>query len=205
MRFMLASFIRFARCTRAVAAAEFAFILPVLLLLLFGAVEISRMVIIHQKLDKTVDSLADIITRSRSVTRNDLNNMAVAAEEILKPYPLTNSNGSVIFSSVVNRTTANPPCAGAGPCVSWQHKLFNTSTASTVGTDGGSATLPNGYTLPVDQNVIVAEFFYDFAPMASATARLIPAMQARRIHKVAMYKPRTDTLEDISAGNAANR
>lgn len=56
-------FRRFVRNERGVALIEFAFAFPILFLLIFGGIEVVRLMLIHQKLEKSGYVLGDVITQ----------------------------------------------------------------------------------------------------------------------------------------------
>lgn len=59
---------RFVRSQRGVALIEFAIVFPVFFLLLFGGIEISRLILIQQKLEKAGYVLADVVTQFTPAT-----------------------------------------------------------------------------------------------------------------------------------------
>jgi Flp pilus assembly protein TadG len=79
---------RFRRDRSGVSAVEFALILPVMLLLYFGAVEIGEGVTISRKVTHVTSSLGDLVTQSRSISNNDMKNILDATSAIMNPYPI---------------------------------------------------------------------------------------------------------------------
>ena len=57
---------RFGRDRRGVVAVEFALMMPVLLLLLLGCIEVAQYVLLHQKLQRSATTMADLMTRNTS-------------------------------------------------------------------------------------------------------------------------------------------
>lgn len=87
----------FIRDTSGLAALEFALVLPIMLALYFGVVEVSRLTRMSQKVDQISDMLADMTSRKLSggdfpgqagITDEDLANMFKAAEMIIAPLPV---------------------------------------------------------------------------------------------------------------------
>jgi len=77
---------RFARDTRGLAAVEFAFILPLMLVLFFGTVELSSGVAVDRKVTLMARTLSDLTSQNISVTDNQLTNIFNASTGILSPY-----------------------------------------------------------------------------------------------------------------------
>lgn len=182
---------------RGIAALEFALMLPLLLAIFFGITEFARFAIINQKLDKLVHSMADFTTQGTTISTQELATFSNTATQILSPFGFT---GTIVFSSVVNDTGSAAPCNGQNvPCVRWQAACLGT-TASRMGASG---SLPGNPAFPLvgmgtGQNVIVAEVFYNFSPMAGYTGQIISSLNTQTLYKVAVYKPRQGTLTSLT-------
>ena len=88
------------RQRKAVAAVEFAFILPLMLVVLFGTIDFSSGLAASRKVTLTAAALADLASEVPAaaniapVVDSDLQNMFTAGISIMNPY-LQNSNKSV--------------------------------------------------------------------------------------------------------------
>ena len=71
------------------AAVEFALIVPIMLLLLFGTVEISNGVAVYRKVTLMAHTLSDLTSQSVSVQDSDLTNFFAASTGIMTPYSTT--------------------------------------------------------------------------------------------------------------------
>ena len=98
----------FLRRADGVALVEFSVILPFLLVLLVGMLELANYTLRHQKIDKVANSMADFVTQGRSVSTTDLNNFGIAVPQIMRPLSFS---GTVIFSSA-SRSTGGACSAG---------------------------------------------------------------------------------------------
>jgi Flp pilus assembly protein TadG len=77
---------RFARDTRAVAAVEFALILPLMLLLYLGGVEGAQLYAVDRKVATVAGTVADLVARTKGVLdSDDLEDYFEAATNILQP------------------------------------------------------------------------------------------------------------------------
>jgi Flp pilus assembly protein TadG len=78
------------RDCRGVAATEFAMIVPIMLLLFFGTVEVSSLVAIQRKLALVVHAASDLTSQSLdSISTTDMENVFAASGAIMLPYSLT--------------------------------------------------------------------------------------------------------------------
>ena len=80
---------------RAVAAVELAVIAPLMLLMFFATVEFSNGVAIDRKVTLVAHTLADLTSRSTSVTDTDLTNFFAAGTGIMYPYPASPINSTI--------------------------------------------------------------------------------------------------------------
>lgn len=169
-------------CERGVAATEFALMFPVLMLFLLGSFELSRYIIVNQKIDHVAYTTADVVGQETSITTAQLNDIMSAATEIMDPFEF-GENGIVIVSSVEQDPTE-------GPVIRWQRLGGGTlDRGSRLGEEGDIAVLPDGFTLNDNDNIIVAEVFYDYLP--SVTEEFFTS---RENYKVAYFKPRYGSL-----------
>ncbi len=163
---------------------EFALALPLLLLFYMGGVELTRFILINQKLEKTTSTVADVVAQATSIVTSDLVDLLSASQNLMDPYRF-NTNGRIIITSVVQSTA--PP---ALPVVRWQYCGGGTLTAtSRIGAVGTSATLPTGFTLALGDDIIIAETFYNYTPMFGSQI-----VGPRNLYKVAYYRPRLGAL-----------
>ena len=68
------------------AAVEFALIVPIMLVLFFGTVEISNGVAVYRKVTLMAHTLSDLTSQSVSVQDSDLTNFFAASTGIMTPY-----------------------------------------------------------------------------------------------------------------------
>ncbi len=163
------------------AAMEFAVALPLLITLAFGTTEVTRYVLISQKLERVSITLSDLVTQSSSITTAQLNQIIPAAGQILLPYSFAN-DGYAIISSVKKTGTSNP-------VITWQYNSTGTAQTSRIGVNGGVATLPTGFTMVAGDAVIITEVFYNYKPILSGTIYSNSTM-----YRYSIFKPRLGDL-----------
>lgn len=73
-----------------IAATEFALILPILLLVLMGTIELTNALAAKRKLLNATQSAADLIGQSTDVTSSDLDTIYLAARLTMSPVVTTN-------------------------------------------------------------------------------------------------------------------
>lgn len=78
---------RFRQEQSGLSALEFALILPIMMLLFFGTVELGDGLTINRKVTHVTSSLGDLVTQSRTITNADMKNILDAAAAVMTPYP----------------------------------------------------------------------------------------------------------------------
>ncbi|MEZ5690380.1 MAG: TadE/TadG family type IV pilus assembly protein [Rickettsiales bacterium] len=157
------------------AAVEFALFLPLFIILTFGAIEVTRYVLITQKMERVSISLSDLVAQSKNVNSGDLSQIILAASQLMLPYDF-DTNGYAIISSVT-KTGEDPPV------INWQYTSGGTVQTSLVGTSGGNATMPGGFAITDKETVIIAEVFFSYEPILSGTIYNSSTMYRYSIHK----------------------
>ena len=87
-----------ARDERGVSAVEFAVLLPFMFLLYMGGVEVSQAVATDRKVTMVARSVADLVSRTTSVSDSDMTDTFNAGVAVVAPFP--SSNLKVTLSSV---------------------------------------------------------------------------------------------------------
>ncbi len=142
-----------ARCESGLALIEFVIVLPVLVLLVYGAYEVNRFININQKLESTTFQLADMITNNRSLTNADIDTFMRSAAVIMKPYE---TQGMQVIVTSIHQPT------GGVPTTAWQRSLpagLSTSQISS-GVTGDPATV--NYTLIDLDQLVAVEIYYPY-------------------------------------------
>ncbi|MBN8997199.1 MAG: pilus assembly protein [Rhizobiales bacterium] len=147
---LLAAMIRrLRRQEEGVSAVEFALLLPVMLILFFGCVEVGDALTIDRKVTHVASTLADLVTQSKSVTSTDVSNIFGAAASILSPYSSATLKMKVSGVTVDSKGNAT---------VTWS-KASN-DTALTKGTP---LTMPAAMMTP-STFTVVAEVHFPYRP-----------------------------------------
>lgn len=168
---------------RGIAATEFALTLPIWVTFLLGVADGTYCLLINEKADRIAYSVTDIATQYRSLSIAQLNDIILAASELMRPFPFANS-GIVIVSSVFKPS-------GQPATICWQYSGGGSLVQSSrIGTTGGVPALPAGLTLNDFDNVLISEVFYNFSPVFTGSGLFSSGI----VYRVAVYKPRLSTL-----------
>ncbi|WP_282608114.1 TadE/TadG family type IV pilus assembly protein [Pelagibius sp. Alg239-R121] len=137
---------------------EFAVVTPIILLTLLGAFDAARYMLLNQKLDRAAATMSDLVSRPSNISAAEINQLMDAAVEVVLPFDLATSGG-VIVSSVYK----NP---GDSAEVTWQITGGGPLTpASAVGGVGDTASMPSGFLVRDNENIITAEVYFDYEPI----------------------------------------
>ena len=143
---------RLAGDERAVSAVEFALLLPLMLTLYLGSVEITQGIAADRKVTLTARSIGDLVSQATSITNADMTNALNAASSVMSPYPV--SNLKVTVSSVsIN--------ADGLATIKWSDTLNGIARVP-----GEAVTLPPGDALKIpNTSLIWTEVQYSYKPV----------------------------------------
>jgi Flp pilus assembly protein TadG len=185
--FLMPFLFRFARDRRGSVLMELAIGLPILVMILLGCFEAARFVLLDQKLARVAASTADLTAQADGISEAQITDLFSAADDTAKPFDLA-GDGRVIITSVTRPTAADAT-------VAWQRISTGTVAAtSAIGTAGQTATLPAGLTVRQGENVIVAEVFYNYAPVFIGATNFTTAS----LYEVAYNRPRVINLSQVT-------
>jgi TadE-like protein len=181
---------RFRRDDQGLAVMEFAFALPVLVMILLGCFDAARFVLINQKMSRVASQSADLVAQLDVVTEAEIDDLFVAADATAEPFPL-GTEGKVIISSVFRPYSPS----GAAPTIVWQRETPEGLLATShLGPEGQSSpSLPEGFSLRSGENAIIAEVFYDYQPVFFGTV-----FEERVLYHTSYNRPRLQNLNVIS-------
>jgi Flp pilus assembly protein TadG len=140
----------FAGDQRAVAAVEFAAILPFMLMLYIGGVEVSQGVSTDRKVTLTSRTVADLASRSTNIDNNGMTSILSASAAVIAPYDSTK------LIMTVSRVDVDPK--GTSATVKWSDS-YNGSPRSV----GQAVTLPAALVV-ANASYIWGEAQYAYTP-----------------------------------------
>ncbi len=173
------------RATAATAAIEMGLALPVMMLLVTGGFEMTRYIIIEQKISKTASTMPNLVSMLTSINESQMTAIWSAVPHLMDPY-----NNTADFTVIISSVTYD----GTNKVISWQRSGGGTLAAtSKIGTAGGTPTLPSSFTMYANDNVIIGEVFYNYKPLIAPKI-----VGAQTIYMVQYYKPRLGSLDVIN-------
>lgn len=176
---------RFGRSRRGALLPEFALAMPILVLLSLGGLEVSRYVLLHQKLDRVAATLGDLTAQAETLTVQEMDNLFEAVGYVIRPFEM-GANGTVIV-------TAISASGGGAPEVSWQRSGGGSYPAtSAFGAAGGVATLPTGFVVRDGESLVVAEVFYSYTPWVAGGVTAASELYTR-----ALFRPRFGAIASL--------
>jgi Flp pilus assembly protein TadG len=155
-----------ARDEAGVAAIEFALVLPLLVALLFGAVEFVQLLSAARRVDHAAAAMADVVAQGRTITDAELTDIMTLAPILVSPLPTT-SVGEQISSFTADSNGA-----------------VNRDWTKSSNYSGAAPSVPTGY-LTANESVIVADVTYQFT---SPLRFMIPGVVTFQKH--AYVRPR---------------
>jgi Flp pilus assembly protein TadG len=174
---------------RGVAATEFAFIVPLMLVMFFGTVEFCSAIAVNRKVTLIARTLSDLTSQSTSVADADISTFFTVANKIIWPYTTGTLNPYFTspMSGTITELFVDPTTHQAK--VKWS-KGTAPRTAGSIVTTVGFAATPIPTALLVDNNyLILSEVSYNYVP----TVGYVMAKAGVTLNDVAFTRPRQST------------
>jgi Flp pilus assembly protein TadG len=154
--------LRFLRDRGAVAAVEFALIVPMMILIYLGGNEIGNALTVLRKVTHGTNALADLVTQSKSVSSSDITQIMNAVGAVLYPYQTSHLRARVSVVAIDSSGVAK---------VSWSSASNFTQTSPfptkepqiTALTAGSVVTLPASVRTN-STYLVMAEVHYYYTP-----------------------------------------
>jgi hypothetical protein len=171
--------------TTGVAAVEAALLLPVLLTTFIGCTEVTFKIWSTQKVEKLSVTIADVLTQSQTISVDGLEQVVMASDRIMDPFPFE-TEGMIFISSVYVKQGETVPK------INWQCHTTGASFSalSKLGLKDEPAVLPTELQVLAERdNVIVAEIYYKYTP-------IMPGLMFDEgiVYRRAFFKPRLGAL-----------
>ncbi|WP_397475025.1 TadE/TadG family type IV pilus assembly protein [Pusillimonas sp.] len=194
------------RSERGIAGLEAALIIPLMVFIIVGTLELYHYFRAAAILDRAAFTMADGVAMQRELfdggacdNSDDICTYGAIAQDLLTPLDFS-SHGWIIVSAFA----ATEPSSGSNPPpVSWKsgsewNKRF--AGSGTGGTAPDSLLEPSSGFPPANEGdtLIVVEVFYDFEPFALSSAFWEALAGQRRMYSRAFYRPRFAELRELS-------
>jgi Flp pilus assembly protein TadG len=161
---------KFSTDVDAVAALEFAIVVPFMLLLYIGGIELANGMAINVKVSATAHSVTDMVTQNTSLSTAQMQNILTGATAIIAPYPVTGGSSSLL-SVTVSEISSD---ANGNLTLRWSQSyngtsfgpgrtnLTNLALPTSLNGTAGNANNPNNQNDQV--SFIVGEVSYAYTP-----------------------------------------
>lgn len=169
---------------RGLAAVEFAFILPLMLVLFFGTVEFSSGVAVDRKVTLMARALSDLTSQATQVADTDLQNFFSASVGIMTPYDPTPTKGTLSEIYVDPKGIARVQWSKSGVINSGASTATLTTSSRTQG-DIVTNIVPAALLVP-GSYLIFSEISYKYVP----TIGYVMAKSGINLSDVAYTRPR---------------
>lgn len=164
---------------------EMALVAPVLTTMLLGTLDVGWYMVMQHKISRVAATVADLTSRGETINEAQLADIFAAASAVADPFAF-DLEGRAIISSLTNP-------GGDGATIAWQRRSpSGIDVASHVGAAGATPTLDDGFAVAADENIVVAESFFNFQPLVGLILRGEQAVYVR-----AVQRPRLGTLDRI--------
>lgn len=184
-----------------VIAVEFALIVPVLILMFFGAFEVARAVDCRSRVVQASATVADLVAQSSSISSSDAQKILCAAKGVIYPYA-TSGTVKLTISSIVCKTysTASGCTAMSIATSDGAWSIYNTGSSARM-------AVPSGVTASMfpasGSGVVMVEMTYTYtSPLAMVLSKTM-AMHATsyslpRALTAVTYSGSASTISDCS-------
>lgn len=173
----------FLRAQEGLAFIEFAFLLPILVLLFYGIIEVTRFIQMHQKLDNAGHQLVDLLNQNLNLSISSINDLISTVPSMVAPF---DSEGvGVIISSI------EVPESQTEPVTLWQVISGPIRGGSKVSAGKcEETTLPQIHLVERDQ-VLVVEMYLNYKPLVdNALVRGVLGLKEEGVYKINIARPR---------------
>lgn len=141
---------RFAHDRDAVSAVEFALILPFMLIMYIGSVELGDGLAVDFKVAESARTVTDLTSQYISIGSTDISNILNASSVVVSPY---SSSGMIVTVSEVSTNSKGQAS------ITWSCSLNGTPH-----TKNTSITLPSSFNNPANTSLIWGEVTYPYNP-----------------------------------------
>lgn len=152
----------FAADTRALAATEFAVIVPLMLVTFFGTVEISSAVAIDRKVTLIARTLSDLTSQSTKLDDASMKDTFTASISVVMPYDAALVKGTISQIYVDANSIATVQWSRAGTIASGATQAALATSARKAG-DKVTAMIPATLLIP-SSYLILSEASYTYTP-----------------------------------------
>jgi hypothetical protein len=184
-------FRRLAADCRASAAVEVALTVPLLLLLVFGMVDVANYLMTVDRVHRLAAASSDLLARAQTLHQADVSDVLNAVSDMAQPLNILASGGIIVTG--VARVDSD-----GGQRVRWQQRMpGNLGMTSKVGAVNGAASLPPGLSRQDGDTVIFGEAFYTFSPFVFSKGFFGIGNPTLQLYAETANRPRLGSLYSV--------
>ncbi len=142
---------------RGIAAVEFSLIMPLLMLMFFGMIDVSMGVSVDRKVTMIAQSMADLASRYTAVTDTDFANFFKIGDAMLTPY------AAASLTSTISQVYIDPS-TGIGK-IYWSKGDAPRTVSSSITVPAGLIGKDSSNNVLTNQYLILAEVNYLYKPI----------------------------------------
>lgn len=183
---------------KGVALIEFAFVAPVLSILLLGAIDFSIFLVAHQRISRAAYTMSNLLTQmDKGLTERQVSDMLLALDQVSAPFDVATDGIATITAIIGNGVDG---AAATSYEVAWKRCYGAQNSTSAFGSAGTAVTqslFPTDTISTTDQILVVTEIEYQFEPLLG----FLPLDTT--IEYDAFFRPRRGAIENIVADGSA--
>jgi Flp pilus assembly protein TadG len=147
---------------KCVAAVEFALLLPVMLTLYIGSVEVSQALNVDRRVVLLSRTVADLTTQSSRISATDISGIVSAASSVLAPLSPGDARVRVTSVAISGSGSADPKVPNKATVCWSSHSNW---TAHARGAAMDTAQIPTALRTEVGTSIVLAEVQYPYTPV----------------------------------------
>lgn len=169
----------FTKDEQGIAAVEFALVVPLLIIIFFGSVELSNAVTVDRKVSQVALTMADLVAQSKDrVTPNEMNEYFNLSDTMVAPFSAADME--IVVSSITADENGDLE-------VDWSHANSNGTKWSKGAVP--PVTIPPEVATP-NSSVVVTEVKYEFKPLFGAIFNDITGASSINLESIYFLQPR---------------
>ena len=154
---------RFRGDCRGLAAVEFALIVPLMLTIVFGTIEITNGVAVNRKVDLVSRTLSDLTSRATAVSSTDVTSFFTVGGAIMQTYP------SAPLLATITEVYIDPTTVTGK--VQWSQGSAVRAANTTVTVPAGLISKDTSGNVVPNQYLILSEVSYTYTPAVGYVMR----------------------------------